>query len=388
MRVAFTLIGGTGWTGGLNYLENLLSAISESGDSSIEIILFVGTDTDQVVIDRLSPFLSIAPIKSSAWNNNFKIRFLKLFCGFVLQRDYLSESEFKCQNIDIVFQHQAWYGCWFKVPTLAWIADFQHRRVPTMFSRTRFMWRDIGYRALSYCASRIMVSSEDAKNDCEKYYPKSKGSISVLPFVVKTRLVDPMTKNHIRQLYNLPEKFFYLPNQLWKHKNHLGIIEALRILKKENRNIVIIASGKAQDIRHPAYPQHLLSLVEKYELESYFKYLGFIPYEHIAPLMTLSLAVVNPSFCEGWSTTVEEAKSMGVPLLLSRLPIHHEQTDGNALFFDPTYPADMACILRKGWSNLPVDLREGSHLDALNTNTSKRRELSESFIGICTSMLN
>lgn len=33
---------------------------------------------------------------------------------------------------------------------------------------------------------------------------------------------------------------------------------------------------------------------------------------------------VNPSFYEGWSTTVEEAKSIGVPLLLSDIPVHRE----------------------------------------------------------------
>ena len=56
MRVAFTLIGGTGWTGGVNYLENLLSAVAEQPDCKVESVLFAGTDTDPKVLARLTPY--------------------------------------------------------------------------------------------------------------------------------------------------------------------------------------------------------------------------------------------------------------------------------------------------------------------------------------------
>jgi glycosyltransferase involved in cell wall biosynthesis len=383
LRVAFTLIGGAGWTGGVNYLENLLSALAEQAECKVEAVLFAGADADPKVLARLAKYLVQPPILSNVWNNSKYMRIARLAFGFGLQRDYLAEREFKRANIELVFQHQAWYGCRFKVPTLAWIADFQHRRLPGMFSKTRFLWRELGYRLLSHCATRLMVSSEDAKKDCESYYPKSRGRISVLPFVVRVCSTDENELDDIHKQYDLPEKFFYLPNQLWKHKNHLGVIEALRIIKEKHGQVVVVASGRAQDVRHPTYPQHLLSLVQEYGLENYFRYLGFIPGKHILPLMRLSIVVLNPSFCEGWSTTVEEAKSIGARLLLSDLIIHREQTNGEAVFFDPYDPTSIARTFEECWasySNRPCsEIVE----KAYRVNCQRRKVFAKIFIGIC-----
>lgn len=383
MRVAFTLIGGKGWTGGMNYLENLLSALSELPDQPVSAVLFVGKDSDPQVIERLTPYLSEPPVLSFVWERRLSIRFLRFVFSFLLQRDYFAEWEFRKMEIDLVFQHQAWYGCRFKIPTLAWIADFQHRRLPAMFSMSRALWREVGYRALCYSATRLVVSSEDAKQDCETYYPKSRGRISVLPFAAKVNIISDTESIDVNQLYDLPEKFFYLPNQLWKHKNHLGIVEALGLIKQDGLEIVVVASGNPHDIRNPEYPPYLLSLVQKYDLGSYFRYLGLIPYKHILPLMQASIAVINPSFCEGWSTTVEEAKAIGAPLLLSNLSIHHEQTGGIAEFFDPDNPKDIARTLIECWGNLSNEPRIDAEIKAIKINRIQRMKFARSFTEIC-----
>lgn len=50
-------------------------------------------------------------------------------------------------------------------------------------------------------------------------------------------------------------------------------------------------------------------------------------------LMKYSIAVINPSKSEGWSSTVEQAKSMGKLVLLSNLTVHKEQNPKRAFFF-------------------------------------------------------
>ena len=55
--------------------------------------------------------------------------------------------------------------------------------------------------------------------------------------------------------------------------------------------------------------------------------------DHVYALMRTSMALINPSRFKGWSTTVEEAKSFGVPLILSDIDVHREQTDGTARYF-------------------------------------------------------
>ena len=53
-------------------------------------------------------------------------------------------------------------------------------------------------------------------------------------------------------------------------------------------------------------------------------------------------ALINPSRFEGWSTTVEEAKSFGVPMILSDIDVHREQTGGVARYFGTDDPEALA----------------------------------------------
>lgn len=388
MRVAFTLIGGAGWTGGVNYLENLLSALSTQPDCKVQAVLFAGTDTDPGLIARLSPYLAEPPTLSSVWNNNKRMRLARQIYGFGLQRDYLAEREFMRAHIDVVFQHAAWYGCRFGIPTLAWIADFQHRRLPMMFSKSNYYWRDVGYWALSHCATRIMVSSQDAKKDCETFYPNSIGRVDAVPFAVRVAATqDAAGLQEIRHQYGLPEKFFFMPNQLWKHKNHLNVIEALNRLKQESEQVVIVASGNPKDGRHPEHPQHVVDTIKKYGLDEKLIFLGLIPFHHILPLMRLSAAVLNPSFFEGWSTTVEEAKAVGAPLLLSDLPIHREQTGGQAAFFDPHKPDHIAAVLLHHWRILAPGPRPEAEYTASKTHQQQRMQFAMVFSALAARTL-
>jgi glycosyltransferase involved in cell wall biosynthesis len=70
-----------------------------------------------------------------------------------------------------------------------------------------------------------------------------------------------------------------------------------------------------------------------------------IPLDHVYALLRSSTALINPSRFEGWSTTVEEAKSFGVPMILSDLEVHREQTGGTARYFGVDDPARLADYL-------------------------------------------
>ena len=75
-----------------------------------------------------------------------------------------------------------------------------------------------------------------------------------------------------------------------------------------------------------------------YVFEKLFRPLGVVPYRDMLGLMRHAVAVINPSLFEGWSTSVEEAKSMGKAVVLSDIPVHREQAPGRGLFFDPRDP--------------------------------------------------
>jgi glycosyltransferase involved in cell wall biosynthesis len=374
-------MGGDRWTGGSNYLENLISVLSDFPALGVTPLLVAGTSVDEALIRRFARFLPEPVAISPVWDSRLHIRLGRAACTHVLQHDVLAEREYRKLRADVVFQHSAWFGSRFAIPTLAWIADFQHRKRPEMFSTFQRLRRDVGYTALSFGASRIMVSSFDAKADCERFYPRSQGKVDVVRFAVAANEDGSGSSLlEVRQRYALPEKFLFLPNQLWKHKNHLGVIQAIRLLVDSGESVQLVACGNPQDYRHPGHPRHVLAEIDRLGLGECFRYLGMIPKQDVLPLMRLAAAMVNPSFHEGWSTTVEEAKAFGVPMALSNIAIHREQAAGHrAWFFDPERPADMAHALAAAWREAVAGPRKHAECAALLTNNVRRQDFAASF---------
>src|SRR4029077_2968939 len=114
------------------------------------------------------------------------------------------------------------------------------------------------------------------------------------------------------------------------------------ILKQRACNIVVAASGSPKDTGGTDYFDNLMREVAARGLKANFRYLGMIPLDHVYALLRTAVAVINPSRFEGWSTTVEEAKSFGVPLILSDIDVHREQAGNKACYFGLDDPAALA----------------------------------------------
>ena len=85
------------------------------------------------------------------------------------------------------------------------------------------------------------------------------------------------------------------------------------------------------------------------------RYIGIIPYDEVLALNAGSIAVINPSMFEGWSSSVEEAKTLGTQLILSKIDVHKEQAP-HAKFFDPDNASDLADALINTSSNCKYSL--------------------------------
>lgn len=353
IRVAFTMIGGKNWTGGYNYLLNLVRALSEHACGRVQPVLFFGTDVDKT---EAAPFESVAGavvIRHAHFNASNKHK--RLLQALLTGCDHAAEQAFSAQNIDVVFEPAQFYGWRFPIPVVAWIPDFQHRHLKNLFDFKAYWKREIGFRVQIASGREIMLSSNDAQHDCERFYPRTRGRTHVVRFAVPpVPTMDAASARAVANGYGLPEKFFFLPNQFWKHKNHKCVIQALGLLKENGHEIVVAASGKQNDPRDPTHFPTLQRLIDANSLEKNFRLLGLIPHAHIPALMQSCAALINPSTFEGWSTTVEEAKAMGTPMILSSLRVHQEQSP-NALFFDPGSPSQLAGIFKDFSALLPEE---------------------------------
>jgi glycosyltransferase involved in cell wall biosynthesis len=343
-RIAFTLIGDGFGTGIYNYLLNLVRAIDLYASDLMTPVLFVGENANE---NDVAPFREIRAaeiVQSASFNFNHRNR--RLRDALIRGVDRLAASCYKERAIDVAFESAAFYGRNFPIPVLAWLPDFQHRHMPKLFGIKAYWKRELGFRAQHAARRLVMVSSEDARDDCERFYPSSRGRICVVQFAVPAD-TEPFRGNlwNVVREHGLPENFFYLPNQFWRHKNHGVVMDALLALKQRGHEFVVAASGKQKDPRHPRYFELLRSRVTSLGLEANFRFLGLIPRPHVAALMRTCTALINPSLFEGWSTTVEEAKSRGVPMLLSNLRVHREQAGDSAHFFEPESVSQLSGLM-------------------------------------------
>jgi glycosyltransferase involved in cell wall biosynthesis len=345
IRVAFTLLGGAHWLGGRHYLLNLLRSVRTFEPDALAPVLFVGDDASP---EDLTAFRAIDGVEIITSPHFAASRRTKRLMQAVLWGiDSHAARLFRSAGINVVFEPAQFYGWRLPIPALAWVPDFQDRHLRHMFSRRAHIQKWIGQWTQALSGRTFMLSSEDARRDCERFYPVVRGRTRVVRFAVPPpHEASPEEIVAVRSRYDLPEQFFFLPNQLWAHKNHICVVRALKILKDEGRDVVVAVTGNPHDMRHASHYNALMREVAGSGLERHFKMLGVVPYEHVLALMQSAAALLNPSRCEGWSTTVEEAKSSGAPLILSNIAVHQEQAAQAAQFFSPDSPSALAAILR------------------------------------------
>jgi glycosyltransferase involved in cell wall biosynthesis len=355
LRVAFPYIPWSLWAGGYNYQSNLFVALGRYCPAQIAPVVFAGMNDGSAELAALARIPGVEAVQS----RTFDRRRSSLAKALAFGLDRAAAAEFRAKNIDLVFENARFFGWRLPLPAIAWIPDFQHRRLPHLFSSPARWRRDLGFRAQIASGRRILLSSESAVRDFRKFYPSLAGNVSVVRFATQPAS-DLLTANpgNVIMKYGLPPKYFYLPNQFWRHKNHQVVVDALTILKKRSFDVVVAATGSTEDPREPDYFRSIMRQVEARGLGTNFRYLGMIPSDHVYALMRTSMALINPSRFEGWSTTVEEAKSFGAPMILSDIDVHREQTDGTSRYFGVDDPEALADHLSDASQAEPVVPRD------------------------------
>jgi len=251
-----------------------------------------------------------------------------------------------------------------QIKTIGWIPDFQHIHLPNFFPPGEREMRQVTVERLIERSDLVVVSSKVAQQDVAKHFPAVLPKSAVLNFVPRIdSSQEPASFSDLKARYGFDSKYFFLPNQFWIHKNHQVVIEALSLLRGNGINATVLSTGSTIDYRQPEYSAELLTKVKQLDLCAAFRPLGVVPYHDLLSLMHHSLAVINPSFYEGWSTTVEEAKALRKTVILSDIPVHREQSPVSAMFFEPDDPqalsSHMHAVLDHARSQ-PFDHCEGS----------------------------
>jgi hypothetical protein len=132
-------------------------------------------------------------------------------------------------------------------------------------------------------------------------------------------------------------------NQFYKHKNHIVVLKALTKIKEKGiKDIHIVMTGKMEHYNDPEFIMRLREEIALNQLEPYLSMLDVIPRQDQLGLMKHAKAVIQPSLFEGWSTVIEDAKSLQVRVIASDIDIHREQLEDRGYYFDPHNENELA----------------------------------------------
>ena len=241
-----------------------------------------------------------------------------------------------------------------KVKKLFWVPDYQEKYYPHFFSKEDIDTRDQQNKNLLYSKNDVVFSSNNSQNDAEKFYPDSSATTHVLQFAVSLPQIENITFDYLKNKYNLPDLFFFCPNQFWQHKNHIIILKAISILKLRGVEINVVFSGKQEDNRVIDHFESLIKYIEDNNISDNVTFLGFLDRSEQLAILNFSTLVIQPSLFEGWSTVVEDCKSLNKFILISDLEVHTEQIQENCDFFDKNDEIQLANMLHKYVGLSPV----------------------------------
>ena len=236
------------------------------------------------------------------------------------------------------------------VPYIIPIWDLQHRLQPYFPEVSKIgVWdqKENYYSELFKRATFILTGTEVGKSEIEKFYQVPSERIKVIPFFTPQLSPVGVTSEDLLNKYSIPPNYLFYPAQFWSHKNHIGLLLAVKTLQQKyalELPLVLVGSD-------PGNKSYVETVTKELNLSSQVHFLGFVPQEDMASLYRNAFALTFVTFFGPDNLPPLEAMSLGCPVIASDVPGAQEQLGDAALLVDPKKPEDIASAIKLLWEN-------------------------------------
>ena len=310
----------------------------------------------QILPGPLSPqqkpwrsWLKSLPIIGKAWGE------LSPLIAPLLPSPPKSDGTIEAVGIDVMHFTINHMGFLTDVPSIYHPHDLHHLHLSQYFSKRSTVILENFYRTFCQQAQMVAVSSSWTKRDLLKHYGLPEHKVNVIPLPPVLAAYPIPTEDDLlmtKRKFNLPDQFIFYPAHTWPHKNHLGLLQALNILRKQhNISIPFVSSG-----RHTVFFPTIKKRVQELQLTEQTKFLDFVSPLELQCLYKLCRAVVIPTQFEAASFPLWEAFQAGAPTACSNVTSLPEQAGDAALIFDPNQPKEISEAILTLWND--EDLRQ------------------------------
>lgn len=379
LRLGIEMLSGSGWTGGAQYIRNLIYCLAALPEQEQPIVRLLGARPDDSSARELAA-LSLVQRKDAAAEASHVRHVWRLVQHHLLWARGNRQSE---QEPSLDATYPGFGRALPGVAQIKWLPDLQHVHLPHFFSADELKSRTNNIAAFASRKGILVLSSKAALADFLEIHARPVVTPAVWSFCTILTAHEEGGRNP-HEAYGLPPKFAYLPNQFWAHKNHITVFKALAELRQRGIAVPLVCTGLEEDRRNPDHFPRLMRFLADHRLDGQVRCLGLVPRNDQIEIFRHATLVVQPSLFEGWSTVVEDTKAVGRPIIVSDLAVHKEQLASYdaAWFYSRSNVEDLARVIERVWPQL----REGKDPAREQTaalQTQKRcRDAAREFIAI------
>jgi len=231
-------------------------------------------------------------------------------------------------------------------------------------------------------ADAVIAASEQTKQDLIKLYNISAAKIFVCyqscnPIFEQRQTAEK--KQQVKATYNLPDTFFLFTGSVTKRKNLITVCKAMLLLKNEpNIPLVVIGSGKKEKELVEQFTvanglQKKLIFLNDMEVSQKD---GFKLSLDFPAIYQQALALIYPSYFEGFGIPILEAMWSGLPVILSDTSSLPEVAGEAALYFKPDDVTALADAMKRVITDdkLRSDLQQKGFIQATKFTAAKHAE--------------
>ena len=345
MRIGILTKGLVSWGGGTDFVRSFVRALRMSERYDVTILIEIPPIKERLksIIKRLCGKGSriFSPQDAAANFTEFSV-------PIVFYYSYSLESITKKYKIDVLLPAMFPLGEKFPVPWVGFLYDVQHKHLPQYQRKRDVIQRDKAFHDMLQQAKSVVLCSTAVVRDVERFFPGYDTFLMGMPFGPGLSYTSdlPLTKQ-VETKYGLPERFFVICNQFWKHKNHRTAFNALArfyAVSSRDQDIALVCTGKPQDTRFPGYIAELRELIRSLGIERHVYILGLVPKSDQMALLNRSIALIQPTLFEGTPGGLAacDAVLLRKPVMLSDIEVNREIRVGRLSYFEPESP-DALC---------------------------------------------
>jgi glycosyltransferase involved in cell wall biosynthesis len=209
--------------------------------------------------------------------------------------------------------------------------------MPELFSSTERAYRRLFYATAIDRAAAVITISEFCKETIVERHDVEADRVFVSHLAVDRELFSAAGSDDEALLagLSLPERFIVYPANLWPHKNHERLLEAVGMLADDAVHLLLTGQqyGRWERLR---------DLAARLGVERRVRHLGYVSRDVVPALYRAAEGVVFPSLFEGFGLPPLEALSCGCPIAVSERGSLPEVVGEHAITFDPTSPEAIA----------------------------------------------